>query len=252
MVHGYADISAATSFHITCFKRKQGGDTEALFNVVLEFGGVFGPRRPGTGFDKNGLPLVRISGWRSRLVPRVICLNTTIDTLMVEFENCGERYSPTHGGLIPQLKSLTEKASKYRPIRRLVLTDTHDWPGSSSTEMYWGRDVEPGTGAPKFGGLICFHHLEELWIIKVDEHVPEAECRRGLLQLFHWEKKQAPECKIPSIIFIDSVGQMKARFRRNYGRSCGNGQRLSEYTPSPGNRNQNVEVKKTMMERLVS
>jgi hypothetical protein len=81
---------------------------------------------PGTGFDENVFPLVRISGWRSILVPRIICLNTAIDTLMVEFENCGQRYSPAHGGLIPQLKSLTEKASKYRPIRRLVLTDTDD------------------------------------------------------------------------------------------------------------------------------
>jgi hypothetical protein len=70
------------------------------------------------------------------------------------------------------------------------------------TELFWGRDVEPGTVAPKFEGLICFHYLEELWIVKIDEHVPEVECRGGLLQLFDWEKKRAPECKIPNIISL--------------------------------------------------
>jgi hypothetical protein len=44
--------------------------------------------------------------------------------------------------------------------------------------------------------------LEELWIVKIDEHVPEVECRGGLLQLFDWEKKRAPECKIPNIISL--------------------------------------------------
>jgi hypothetical protein len=163
------------------------------------------------------------------LVPRVICLNTKTDTLMMNFyQNYLHQHPPyQHNLLMPRLLAFAKEAKKYSPITRVVITGIAP---HTFNVTFWGgkeREIVPGiTKPPSFPGLICHHNLEELWIVErtpVGEDYIE-ECRLGMRQMFEWEQKRFPECKIPKIIFIGSVEMLKARIRAEVSRSSGNGQ----------------------------
>jgi hypothetical protein len=149
-------------------------------------------------------------GWRSRSVPRVICLRIGVDTLVMKFHHCLEP------AMIPELKSFAEKSEQYSPITRLALTGVH---AASFTWLFWSSTFGPGgSGAPNFLGLIYFHHLEELWIVaeSAEHWLPDEyrkSCKGGLIEMFEWEKGRVPECKVPKVIFIDSPRDLKARIR---------------------------------------
>jgi hypothetical protein len=162
-----------------------------------------------------------IESWRKRLVPRVVCLNTKTDTLMMNFyQNHLYQYPPYHHHLLmPRLLACAKEAEKYSPITRLVITGITN---HAFNDTFWGgreHEVNPGiTLPPSFPGLICHHDLEELWIVQrtpVGEDCLEA-CRLGMRQMFEWEQKRFPECKIPQIHFIRSVRMLKARIRAEF------------------------------------
>jgi hypothetical protein len=76
-----------------------------------------------------------------------------------------------------------------------------------------------GNNTPNFLGLICFYHLDELWIITADDALPdtfEEECRASLTKMFEWEKKRVLEYNIPKVIFLDSPNDLKARIRAEW------------------------------------
>jgi hypothetical protein len=39
------------------------------------------------------------------------------------------------------------------------------------------------------------------------------ECSEGITKMFEWEKKRAPECKIPKSIYFETIRELKARIR---------------------------------------
>jgi hypothetical protein len=191
---------------------------KSILKIIVRFSAFLNRRIWGSIFyPHKSAKRVSIS-WRKRLVPRVICLNTKTDTLMMNFYQNHLYQYPTyhHHLLMPRLLAFAREAKKYSPITKLVITGitNHEF-----NDTFWGgreRKVNPGiTLPPSFQGLICHHNLEELWIVSrtlVWPHYLE-ECRLGMRQMFEWEQKRFPECKIPEIIFIGSVGMLKARIR---------------------------------------
>jgi hypothetical protein len=92
--------------------------------------------------------------------------------------------------VIPELRLFAQRAEQYPPITRLALINARisafTW---SLEEAFTPR----GNNTPNFLGLICFHSLDELWIITADDALPdtfEEECRASLTNMFEWEKKR--------------------------------------------------------------
>jgi hypothetical protein len=53
--------------------------------------------------------------WRSRSLPRVTCLNTRVDTLVMNLHHCCEK------AVIPELRLFAQRAEQYPAITRLAL-----------------------------------------------------------------------------------------------------------------------------------
>jgi hypothetical protein len=75
----------------------------------------------------------------------------------------------------------------------------------------WERDFwDSVLQEPKLTGITSFHHLEEIWCVKVDEYErwgPKTATgreiwRRAMIKSFMWERKRYPDCKIPAIHFM--------------------------------------------------
>lgn len=66
-------------------------------------------------YRPNGLLISYNIAWRSRLLPRVTCLNTGLDTLVMNLHHCCEQ------AVIPKLRLFAQRAEQYPPITRLAL-----------------------------------------------------------------------------------------------------------------------------------
>jgi hypothetical protein len=158
-------------------------------------------------YGPDGLLISHDMAWRSRQLPRVTCLKTGIDTLVMNLHHCCEQ------AVIPELRLFAQRAEQYPPITRLALINAR----ISAFTWSLGDAFRPrSNNTPNFLGLICFHYLDELWIITADDALPdtfEEECRASLTKMFEWEKKRVPKCNIPEVIFLNSPNDLKARIR---------------------------------------
>jgi hypothetical protein len=134
-------------------------------------------------------------------LPKRFCVNPAKDIITFNYWWCNNYKTAA------QQYYWAEKLNTIAPVTRLALEGYF----GHASDIGWERDFwDSDLQEPKLTGITSFHHLEEIWCVKVDEcerwgpktTTGRAVCRRGLIKSFMWERKRYPDCKIPAIHFM--------------------------------------------------